>query len=132
MRLVRSDSHYELSARLARRESCYEISFCKTRKKRFLLQNFAARLASRESHYEISFCKTRQKRFLPRNFVARLASCASHCKISFCETREKRVLLLILTHESRENLVRILGLHSESRFSREFQKVILLSTLAMG
>jgi hypothetical protein len=38
-------------------------------------------------------------------------------------------LLLILTHESPENLARIWGLKSESRFSREFQEVILLSTI---
>ncbi len=77
-----------LFARLARSESCYEISFCKTSKKRFSLQNFVARLAFRDSHYEISVC----------------------------ETHEKRVSLLILTRESRENLARISGLKSESLF----------------
>ncbi len=84
--------------------SCYEISFCETRKKRFSLQNIVAKLASRNSHN-------------------------SHNKISVCETREKRVSLLILTSESPENLTRILGLESESCFSREFQKMILVSTL---
>jgi hypothetical protein len=59
-----------------RSESCYEISFCETRKKQFSLQNFVERLAFRDSSYEI--------------FV--------------CETHEKRVSLLILTRESRENL----------------------------
>ncbi len=78
-----------LFARLTRSESCYEISFWETRKKRFLLRNFVVRLASREFRYEISLR----------------------------ETHEKRVLLLILTRESRENLARILGLKSESRFS---------------
>ncbi len=38
-------------------------------------------------------------------------------------------MLLILSCESRENLARILGLKRESRFLREFQKVILVSTL---
>ncbi len=34
------------SARLARRESCYEISFCDTRKKQFSLRNFVDRLVA--------------------------------------------------------------------------------------
>jgi hypothetical protein len=59
----------------------------------------------------------------------KLASRNSHNKISVCETREKQVSLLILTSKSPENLTRILGLESESCFSREFQKVILVSTL---
>jgi hypothetical protein len=97
--------------------------------------NLSARLASLamkfvcetcESCYKISFCETSKKRFLLRNFVARLDS---HNKISGCETREKLVLLLIWTHESHKNLARILVLKSESCFSREFQKVILMSTL---
>jgi hypothetical protein len=58
-----------------------------------------------------------------------LASRDSRYRISVCKTREKQVSLLILTGDSRENLARILGLKSESRFSREFQKVILVSTL---
>jgi ferredoxin-thioredoxin reductase catalytic subunit len=75
-----------------------------------------------ESCYKNSFCKTCKKRFLLWNFVARLARSESCYEISVCET------LLILTHESCENLARILGLKSESRFSQEFQKVILVST----
>jgi hypothetical protein len=85
----------------ARSESCYENSLCETRKKQFLLRKFVGRLPFRDSSYEISVF----------------------------ETRERQVLLLILTRESRENLVRILGLKSESCFSREFQKGILVSTL---
>ncbi len=61
--------------------------------------------------------------------MARLAFRDSRYEISVCETHEKRVSLLILTRESRENLARILDLKSESRFSREFKKVILVSTL---
>ncbi len=87
---------------------------------------------SRESCYKISFCETRMKRFPLQNFIARLASRKFHYEISVCETREKRVTLLILTRESCENLARILGLKSESRFSREFQKVILVSTLSIS
>ncbi len=105
------------------RESRYKICL---RDSRVLLQNLSAR---RESCYEISFCETRKKRFSIQNFVARLAFRVSCYKISVCETHEKRVSLLILTRESRENLARILGLKSESRFSQEFQKVILVSTL---
>ncbi len=74
-------------------------------------------------------CETREKRFLLRNFVARLAFRYSRYKISVCEIHKKRVSLLILTRKSRENLARILALKSESRFSRECQKVILVSTL---
>jgi hypothetical protein len=66
---------------------------------------------------------------LLRNFVARLAFRDSRYEIFVCETHEKRVSQLILTRESRENLARILDLKSESRFLREFQKVILVSTL---
>ncbi len=98
---------------------------------RVLLQNLSARLARSESSYEISFCETRKKRFSLRNFVARLASRDSHNKISVWETRKKQVDLPILARESRKNLMRILGLKSESWFSREFQKVILVSTLSM-
>jgi hypothetical protein len=74
-------------------------------------------------------CETRKKRFSLRNFVERLAFRDSRYEISVCETHEKRVLLVILTCGSRKNLARILGLNSESRFLREFQKVILVSTL---
>jgi hypothetical protein len=56
----------------------------------------------------------------------RLVRSNSRYEISICKTREKRVSLLILTRESHENLARILGLKSESRFSREFQKVLLV------
>ncbi len=108
-RLARK-SHYEipfLSARLVRRESCYEIclrdsreanlttkfvcetrekvslqnfiSVCETRKKRVLLQNCLRDL--REASLTTNFvCKTREKVLL-RN------------SISFCETRKKQVLL---------------------------------------
>ncbi len=96
---------------------------------RVSLRNLSARLARSGSYCEISFCETRKKRFLLRNFVTRLAFHDSRYKISVYETHEKRVSLLNLTHESRKNLARILGLNSESRFSREFQKVILVSTL---
>jgi hypothetical protein len=89
---------------------------CETRKKRVLLRN-------------CSFCDARKKRFLLLNFVTRLAFRKSRYKISVCETHEKWVSLLISTRESRENLARILSLKSESCFSREFQKVILVSTL---
>jgi hypothetical protein len=64
-----------------------------------------------------------------RNLSARLARIESCFEISVCETCEERVSLLILTFEPRKNLARILGLKSESRFSRECQKVILMSTL---
>ncbi len=74
-------------------------------------------------------CETREKRFLLRNFVARLAFRYSRYEISVCEIHKKRVSLLILTRKSSKNLARILGLKSESRFSQECQKVILLSTL---
>jgi hypothetical protein len=86
---------------------------------------------SRESHYKISVCETcksrckiclRDSRVLLQNFSAILAISKSCCKISFCKSREKRVSLLILTRESRKNLARILGLKSESCFSREFKK----------
>ncbi len=51
------ESHYEISVwetrkyryGICRSESCCEISFCETRKKRFLLRNFVARLAFRDS-----------------------------------------------------------------------------------
>jgi hypothetical protein len=99
------------------------------RDSRVSLRNLSARLARSESCYEISFCETRKKRFSLRNFVTRLAFRNSRYEISVCETHEKWVSLLILTRESREHLARILGLKSESRFSREFQKVILVSTL---
>jgi hypothetical protein len=111
------------------RESRYEISLretCESHYKIYLQDSRA------ESCYEISFCKTRKKRFSLRNFVARLASRKSHYKISVCETHKKRVSQLILTCESHKNLARILGLESESRFSREFQKVILVSTLVVS
>jgi hypothetical protein len=36
-------------------------SLCETRKKRFLLRNFVARLAFRDSRYEISVCETHEK-----------------------------------------------------------------------
>ncbi len=107
-------------------ESRYEICL---RDSRVLIQNLSARLARSESCYEISFCETRKKRFSLQNFVARLAFRDSRYKISVCETHEKRVSLLIFTRESRKNLARILGLKSESRFSQEFQNVILVSTL---
>jgi hypothetical protein len=97
-----------------------------------------ARLASLATKF---VCETREKPVLLRNFFLRDSQEAilakkfrsnafrdSRCKISVCETHEKRVSLLILTRESRENLARILVLNSESRFSREFQKVILVST----
>ncbi len=67
------------------------------------LRNLCVRLARSESCYEISFCETRKKRSSRQNFIAKLASCDSHNEISVCETREKRVSLLILTYESREN-----------------------------
>ncbi len=67
-----------------------------------LATNLAARLRRSESCYEISFCETCKKRFSLRNFVARLAFCDSHYEISVCETHEKRVSLLILTRESLE------------------------------
>jgi hypothetical protein len=40
------------------KHSCYKISFCKTRKKWFSLQNFVARLTFRDSRYKISVCET--------------------------------------------------------------------------
>ncbi len=93
----------------------------------------------RESHYEISVCETRESCYeiclrdsqevSLENFVARLVSRESRYKICVCETHEKRVLLLILTRDSHENLARMLGLKSESRFSPEFHKLILVSTL---
>ncbi len=99
-------------------DSRYKISVCETLKKRVLLPNLSARLARSESRYKISVCETRNKRVLLQNLSARLARSESRYEISVCETRE-----------SRENLPRMLGLKSESRFSREFQKVILMSTL---
>jgi hypothetical protein len=96
---------------------------------RVSLRNLSARLAWSESCYEICFCETHKEQFSLWNFIARLTSRESRYKISVCETREKRFSLLILTLESHENLARILGLKSESRFSLEFQKVILVSTL---
>jgi hypothetical protein len=86
---------------------------------------------SRESRYKISSWETHKKRFSLRNFVARLAFRDSRYEISVCETHKKWVSLLILTHKSRKNLARILGLKSESRFSRDVQKVILVSTLEL-
>ncbi len=79
------------------------------------LRNVSARLARSKSCYEISFCETRKKRYSQRHFLERLAFRDSRYEISICETHEKRVSLLNLTHESRENLARILGLRSESR-----------------
>jgi hypothetical protein len=86
-----------MSARLARSESCYEISFCETRKKRFSLRNFVTRHASRDSRYETSVC----------------------------ETREKWVSLLILTRESRENFARILGQKASLASRENFKKWFL-------
>jgi hypothetical protein len=84
---------------------------------------------SRESRYKTSVCNTHKKRVSLQNLSARLVRSESCFEISICETCEERVSLLILTCESRKNLMRILGLKSESRFSRECQKVILMSTL---
>jgi hypothetical protein len=109
-------------ASLATKNFCLEDS-------QVLLQNLSVILARSESCYKISFCETGKKRFFPRNFVARLASRESRYEISVCETLGKQNLILILTREFHGNLARILGLKSESRFSREFQKVILVSTL---
>ncbi len=103
------------------RESRYKISVCETRKKQVSLPNLSARLARSESRYKISVCEPRKKRVLLQNLSARRVRSESHYEISVCETRE--------SCESRENLPRMLGLKSESRFSREFQKVILMSTL---
>jgi hypothetical protein len=100
-----------LSARLARSE---------TREKRVSLRNLSARLVTSEPHYEISVCETRKKRVSLQNLSVRLSRSESHYKISVYKTGEKRVSILISTRESREILARILGLKSESRFSREF------------
>ncbi len=86
---------------------------------------------SRESHYEISVCETRKKQVLLWNLSVRLTKSESRYKISVCKTREKQVSLLILTREPCKNLTRILGIKSDVLFSREFQKMILVSTLVM-
>ncbi len=98
---------------------------------------------SRESRYEISVCETRESRYefclrdsreaiLATNFFSvRLIRSGYRYEISVCDTHEKQVLILILTRESRENLARTLGQKSESHFLREFQKVILGSTLVV-
>jgi hypothetical protein len=99
-------------------ESCYEISVCKTCKKRVSLQNLSARLSRSKSCYEISVCKTRKKRVLLQNLSARLVRSKSRYEISVCETREERVWLLVLTPESRENLARILA--SRENFKKWF------------
>jgi hypothetical protein len=104
MRVSRGSLQY-LSVRLARSESCYEISFFESRKKQFSLRNL--REASLTTNFD-----SRVSRKSRENFGSK-----------------KRVSLLILTRESHENLARIFCLKSESRFSREFQKVILVSTL---
>ncbi len=102
-------------------ESRYEFSL------RVLLRNFFCKTC-----YEISFCETRKKWFTLQNSVARLASRKSRYKISVCETHKKWVSLLILTRQSHETLARILGLKSKFCFSREFQKVTLVSTLPVS
>ncbi len=108
------------------RESRCEISVCETCESRYEI----CLRDPRETSLSTKFLSARLVRSVSlRNFVARLAFCDSRCEISVCETHEKRVSLLILTRESRENLARILDLKSESRFSREFQKVILVPTL---
>ncbi len=86
------------------------------------LQNLSTRFARSESCYEISFCKTLKKRFSLWNFVARLASHKSHYEISVCETREKRVLLLILTRENLASLARILGKKASLASWENFKK----------
>ncbi len=85
-----------------------------------------ARLVRSESCYKISVCKTHKKWVIVRNLPVRLVRIESCYEISVCKTREKWVSLLILTCKSRKNFG---SKKSESRFSREFQKVILVSTL---
>ncbi len=84
-------------------DSRYEISVCKTRKKRISLQNLSVRLTRSESHRQISVCEARKKRASLQNLSARLTRSESRYKISVCDTREKRVSLLILSRESSEN-----------------------------
>jgi hypothetical protein len=64
------------------------------RDSRVLLQNLSVRLGGSESCYEISFRETRKKRFSLRNFVARLLFAVLATKF-MGETHEKRVSLLI-------------------------------------
>ncbi len=107
-------------------------------------QDFRVKISndSRKSRYEICVWETHESRKFARSLAssreaslatkflsARLVRSNFRYEISVSETREKRVALLILTRESGENLARILGLKSESRLSREFQKGILVSTL---
>jgi hypothetical protein len=84
---------------------------------------------SNDSRYEICLRDSREASLATKFLFARLVRNDSRYEISVWKSHEKRFSLLILTRESRENLARILGLESESRFSREFQKVILMSTL---
>jgi hypothetical protein len=86
-------------ARLARSEPCYEISFCETRKKRFLLRNFVARLVSRESCYEISVCETRVAS-LATNFDSRVSRESSEI---FGSKKRVSFLARILKSDSRVN-----------------------------
>jgi hypothetical protein len=89
-------------------ESRYEISVFKD--SWVLLLNLSARLVRSESCYEISLCETHKKQYSLWNFVAKFASSNSRYEISVYETHKKQASLLILTRVSRENLARILGL----------------------
>jgi hypothetical protein len=145
---------------LTRREKCYILWCCKScnlrvsqtskiiiKNEKLVLdlkfsQDSRVKISndSRKSRYEISVCETRESRYefclrdailATKFFSVRLIRSGSRYEISVCDTHEKQVLKLILTRESRENLARTLGLKSESRFLREFQKVILGSTLVV-
>jgi hypothetical protein len=95
-----------LSGRLARSKYCYKIYVCETY----------------ESCYKICLRDSREASLATKFLSARPVRSDSRYEISICETREQQVLLLILTREPHKNLARILGLKSESRFSREISK----------
>jgi hypothetical protein len=86
---------------------------------------FARLIRSESRYYEICQRDSQEASLTTKFLFARLVRSESRYEISVCETRKKRVLVLILTRESRENFVP----KSDSRFSRTFQKLILVSTL---
>jgi hypothetical protein len=112
---------------LARRQKCFIVklaSLAILKLELILTTKFLfPRLIRSKSRHEICLQDSREAS-LTANFCLR-DSLEASLAINF----NSRVSLLILIRESRKNLARILGLKSESRFSREFQKVILVSTL---
>ncbi len=95
-----------LSARLARSKSCYEISFCETRKKRFSLRNFVTRLAFRYSRYEISVCETHEKRVSLLIFDSRVSR---KSRENFGSKKRVSLLARISKSDSRVNHTCIAG-----------------------